>query len=168
MQDDITPVAPSTLDSLTIIKKGRGRPKGSKNKPKILEEISEDLQNNLAEIDEKDIEDTEPIIVTPFDIDSKDPNCVLCTAYLLCRKARKRLNVVCERFENNFRELEDAEPVEETNDIPVMFQAMDTTEVCVDCPRSILHIHEEDSHNDTEPCETTNKICKCSVVNVVK
>jgi hypothetical protein len=158
-------------DSYTVpVKRGRGRPKGSKNKPKELKANVADPISNIGEAS------TEPVIEkNPYILDGDptaiDGTCLACTKFLLCKQAKKRGLIVCDKYENNFAVMDEtSESGEEDQEYQLsekLYVCNSIDEVaCKDCPHSVPHIPEDIAGDCVleATCTDANKPCKCIAV----
>jgi hypothetical protein len=156
-------------------KKPRGRPKGSKNKPKdtaVVETVSDPVPTEaLDEAFENAIDVVEaPANTVPVDPTTVD--CVSCTQFIQCKKAKARNNFICEKFENEFPPIpEEEEEIYTDEDYDPTPQhicnAVDMS-ICEGCPHSVPH-YPKDIHGDCmirdEYCDDIQQECSCHPID---
>lgn len=129
------------------VKRGRGRPKGSKNKP-VADLV---IPSSAISI--------EPLVTLPVLIKREDgKDCMDCVEYLLCTK----IGTVCEQFQDNFT----------TDDIEIEDLKIICNNVgdvrCLNCPCSKPHdLMANDTIAECESehlCDKINAMVKCEAM----
>lgn len=108
------------METETIVKRGRGRPKGSKNKVKVILDTDAD---GVPVVLESETAETVPLVPTVPNADGT--TCEDCKEYLTCDKIKNldSLPPTCKKFFNNFIVDNDTETEEAIKEVESIVEA---------------------------------------------